>query len=824
MKIILKYIFTNVKERKTRTAVMLLSILLSSALLFVSFSIGASYESAQRKMARGMAGSATLSVTKTDGEIKTSILPELSSIHASVGMVEGTALYSENGYYETIDLIAADLPELYQINPPRLVNGGEITDFSGNQVILPDRFTSKYGIQKGDTITLQIGEQPISFAVAEIAAYDTVFLRHTRGATALVPLSTLSELLGLTEGYTEILVEPTKGISFDELKNELAALLPTEEYQVSEVIDEAQIAADARQKSMPFFLISFFSLTMSVFIIYGSYKVITLDRLPVIGTFRSIGATQKAVTGILLLESMLYGVIGGLIGIPAGTLVLKLILQGMGQSLSQGIEIPVVISPFSIILSFAAAVTVSLLSAWLPVRRASRLPIKDVVLGSVEERHVPRHFIVGIGVVLFAISMILPKLASQKLLYPAGGFSLLGLITATILLVPLLTNLISRGLESFFGAVFGNEGRLAARNMRDNKNVVQNITLLFISISAVIAITVVGNFVTAYVSDVFRDAELQGFADGYMEPQFVERVKNMEGIKKVLPLHVYKNQMQADGKMLSRLEATDNLDWYSSMMALQYTEEGMEEQAISAFAKQRAILLSEGCMERTGFMVGDTITLNGDAGENDYLIVGSFKSRATDVEAVIASSYASADFGASSYDFLAYTAADPEAIMIQIRSLFGETANWSRTVEEFNADALSTVGAFLQPMHSLTYFILLLAAVGVINNLLINYMQKRRSIAMYKSVGLSNRQNIKMTLIEGFSSGLIGAVIAIFVSYMEIKTIFLVAGPKIAMAPKLDAAIFLTAGGMGVVVTLIGSVVPIIKSRKMKLVEEIKFE
>ena len=92
------------------------------------------------------------------------------------------------------------------------------------------------------------------------------------------------------------------------------------------------------------------------------------------------------------------------------------------------------------------------------------------------------------------------------------------------------------------------------------------------------------------------------------------------------------------------------------------------------------------------------------------------------MEAVISSRWAADDFGASSYDFLAYTAVDPDAVMVQIRDLFGNTSNWSRTVEEFNTDALSTVGAFLQPMHSMTYFILLLAAVGVINNLLINYM------------------------------------------------------------------------------------------------------
>ena len=145
-------------------------------------------------------------------------------------------------------------------------------------------------------------------------------------------------------------------------------------------------------------------------------------------------------------------------------------------------------------------------------------------------------------------------------------------------------------------------------------------------------------------------------------------------------------------------------------------------------------------------------------------------------------------------------------------------------MEEFNTDALSTVGAFVQPMHSMTWFILLLATVGVINNLLINYLQKRRSIAMYKSVGLSNHQNTKMTLIEGFSAGLIGVVIAIFVSYMEIQTIFLVAGPKISTVPELDVVTFLAAGGMGILVTLLGSVVPIFKSRSMKLVEEIKFE
>ena len=825
MKIILKYILINGKEHKARTVVMLLSILLSSTLLFVSFSLASSYESAQEKMARGMSGSATVSI-HAPGEsdsLKIEDIPDLPLISAKVGMLKESCFYHENGYYETVDLIAADLSQLDEINKPRLLDGRELKDFSGRKIILPDRFTLKYGIKKGDKITLQIGGNPVCFEVAEIAAYDTVFLRKTRGATALLPLSTLSGLFNKTDGFNEILIKPAKGVSTADLINGLESVLPDGRFQVSEIINEVQIKGDARQKSMPFFLISFFSLTISIFIIYSSYKVITLDRLPVIGTFRSIGATQKAVTRILLLESLLYGCIGGLFGIPVGMAVLKLILHGMGKSLPQGIEIPAVITPFSIIASFTTAFAISLLSAWIPVCRASRLPIKEVVLGTVEEPSPPRHLIIGSGSILFLISIFLPKLVPENMLNLAGGFSLSGLIAATILIIPLLTNLVSIGLEWVYGLLFHNIGRLAARNMRDNKNITQNIILLFISISAVIAISVVGDFVNTYISDVFKGAELQGFADGQMTPEFVDQVKNMDGVHKVLPLFVYKNELHGNGVLFSRLEATDNLEWYNSMLALHYTKPLMEEQAVSAFAAKRSILLSESCLKRTGLTVGDTLTLSNGSVAASYVITGSFKSRATDVEAVIPGSYAAIDFGMKNYGFLAYTATDPDGVMIQIRDLFGNTPNWSRTVKEFNADAQSTVGAFLKPMHSLTYFILLLAAIGVINNLLINYMQKRRTIAMYHSIGLSIRQNRRMTVIESFSCGMLGAAISIFVSYMEIRTIFIVAGPKITMEPALSARTFLMAGASGILITLSGSVIPIFKSRQIKIIEEIKF-
>lgn len=825
MKIILKYIFTNIKERKIRTAVVLLSIVLSTVLLFVSFSIGLSYESAQRKMAKGMSGTATISVQSKNPDILTNLedIPDLNAIKSKVGVLESSAIYNKGGYYEEFSLIAADLIQLNKINKPRLENGNSITDFSGDKIILPNRFTSKYKIKKGDSITLQIYGKSYTFQVSDIASYDTVFLRHTRGVNALLPKETLSKIINKGSGYTRVLIESEEEMT-ENLVNKLSEELSTEKYMVSNTINETKIISDARQKTMPFFLISFFALTLSIFIIYSSYKVITLERLPFIGTFRSIGANEKTVTRILMLESILYGSIGGLIAIPIGIVVLNLMLHGLGNSLEQGISIPTVISPIGVIISVIVAIIVSSFSAYIPVKKASHLPIKNIVLGTVEEKNVSNRSILFIGSIMFILSVLLPRISPENTLYLAGGFSLLGLIVATIVLIPLITDIMSIVFEFVYKNILGNEGKLAARNMKNNKNIIQNITLLFISISAVIAISVVGNFVKTYITDVFRDAELQGFADGKMNEEFIEDVRHMDGIKNILPLYVMNNEISGNGVTLSRLEGTDNIKLYNSMFGINYTNFEIKKQVIEAFNDKRSVILNEDTLKKVGLSIGDTITLSNDKYDFSYKIVGSFKSRANDVEAVIPSHYAVNDFDKTNYGFLVYTAVNPDAVMIQIRDLFGDTYNWSRTVEEFNNDSLNTISSFLSPMNKMTYFIFLLATVGIINNLLINYIQKRRSIAMYKSIGLSNKQNIKVTLIEGFTSGLLGAVIGIVISILEIQTIFIVAGPKISMKPDLDFKTFIIVGLLGIIVTLIGSIVPIIKGKKMKLIEEIKFE
>ncbi len=832
MKIVLKYIINNIKDRKMRTAVMLLSIILSTTLLFVSLSIGESYSEAQKKMSRGMAGNAELSISlksniqDTKNLITTDVISRFSSIRHVVGIVETGALYKKDGYYENFDMIAADLTELSKINKPRLVNGGEITNFTGNIIILPERFTSKFDIEESDPFVIWINGKEYEFVVGPIAAYDTIFLRHTRGTNALVPLETLSAILGSGDGYNRLLIEPAQGLETSDLQAELNEKLP-EQYTVSRIVNETQVEASAREKSLPFFLISFFSLTMSVFIIFSSYKVITLERLPVLGTFRSIGATKRTVKNILMLESFVYGGLGSLLGILIGPTILQLLLNGISNTLSQGVDIPMIISPINIIIPCAVTIFVSVLSAILPIKRASKLPVKDIILGTVEEKTVSRRKLIMMGVVVFVLSIILPCIGqcmAEKVLFLSGGLSITGLLVATIILIPIFVSGISSILERIYGATLGNEGRLAARNMRGNKNINQNITLLFISISAIIAIATVGNFIQVYIGDVFKGAKLDGFTQAPMTHQFVKKISQLDGVDEILPVHVLNNQISLDGSKLTCVECTEDIAEYADMFAMTYENERDRKQIEEVFKDGRNILMSSDCMKRLNIKVGDTVLLSLGSKSYQYFVLGSYKIRFTNKEAIIPSYCATEDFGVHNYGIVAYTSCKPDAVMVQIRDLFGNKNHWSRTVEEFNNDALGTINAFFQPMRNLTWFILILATVGIINNLLINHIQKRRTIAMYKSIGMSDSQNIIMTIIESLSVGLIGALIAMIVSWLEIRTIFLVAGPRISIRPELKLSTFLIAGALGICITLIGSVVPIIKNKNMKLVEELKFD
>jgi len=94
-----------------------------------------------------------------------------------------------------------------------------------------------------------------------------------------------------------------------------------------------------------------------------------LERIKEIGLRRSLGAFQSDITLQFLFEAIFISLMGGVIGVILGVI--------SAHTIASYADIPTVISPLSIILSFGVAASVGLIFGLLPARRAARLdPIK----------------------------------------------------------------------------------------------------------------------------------------------------------------------------------------------------------------------------------------------------------------------------------------------------------------------------------------------------------------------------------------------------------------------------------------------------------------
>jgi putative ABC transport system permease protein len=102
-----------------------------------------------------------------------------------------------------------------------------------------------------------------------------------------------------------------------------------------------------------------------------------LEKKRTFGLLRAVGMTRGQVTRMVVLESVLLGAAGGIIGLAAG-MVTALFIQLSSQPLL-GHPVSVTFRPAVVAANLAAAVAVTALAAWLPARRAVRMDLLEAI-------------------------------------------------------------------------------------------------------------------------------------------------------------------------------------------------------------------------------------------------------------------------------------------------------------------------------------------------------------------------------------------------------------------------------------------------------------
>jgi len=126
---------------------------------------------------------------------------------------------------------------------------------------------------------------------------------------------------------------------------------------------------------------------ISVVVVSNAFRISATERLRQFGILKSVGATRRQIRQTVIYESIFLA----LLGIPIG-LIVGFVVQGIGIQVANYFLSTIIgaystetlqftISPAIIIASILVSFVMAILAAWLPARKAAKVPAIDAIRG-----------------------------------------------------------------------------------------------------------------------------------------------------------------------------------------------------------------------------------------------------------------------------------------------------------------------------------------------------------------------------------------------------------------------------------------------------------
>lgn len=831
MSVIIKFTLRNIKEKKLRTFLILISIILSSALFFASTAISTTAEKMIMERIQKYFGSADIMVNAGEKAKTGFVSPALLDAYKDrvkyiVGLVWGNGEYKCKDETVQVNVQGIELEDLEKMNPIVLERQSGLYPFKGNKAIIGKGMAEKYGLKPGDPIGINMSGSKKWFIVSAVSQPVGPFAEDGESTYIIVPRETMAEFYGAKGKVSVLYVGLEDSSKQDLMVQELSQAYPM--YRISPTIPKAMLKSQTQELSTTFLVMVVFVLILSMFIIYTSFKVIMAERLPVIGTFRSIGATKKMTNRVLMLESLIYGVIGGALGDVLGIGVLKLIINQIIPSWMSNIKAQTYFTPGQLIMAFSVGVVLALVSSFLPIRKVAKIPVKDIVLNAIEKRSKKKKWKTVLGICFLILGLAGPFLVPKNAAVAVDMICMFLLVPAVVLLVPHITNGFLKVFKKIYAGTFGNEGVLAAQNLRDNKNILNNIILLGISIAVLLMINIISdsmaNDIVNYYKDYKYDINVWVWP---MDRSTESRLIAVDGVEGTYGIYE-KNNTEVVGKN-TEIKCIQSADKMKMLDYLVLATDGGPEKLLEKLEEGRNIIISDIFKEERRITLGEYLKLKTERGILPYKVVGFFESdRYEGSYAFIAERYLKYDMSLKNYsDLYIKTNKDPEEVAKKIQEKFKRQHPWVRTMNQMIKQNMENSNKILGIFKGFGIMALIIGVFGVFNNLIISFIDRKRSLAILRSVGMNKSQTLKMIFIEAFTGGLIGGSVGIITGLLLIWGVCKLLE---ALGGRMDNFIRISwltlAGSMlaGVIITIAASVSPALKSSKLNIIEAIKYE
>ncbi|MFE6285913.1 FtsX-like permease family protein [Streptomyces sp. NPDC057877] len=735
-------------------------------------------------------GSSDTGETTSDNG-KPPVMP--ASVLDRVGEVDGVKSAEGTVFSTSVTVIDADKDSLspssgaptivgnWNRNDARTMTVAEGAAPRGPDQVMVDSDTAdKHDLKLGDEIGIIT---VVGTHQAKISGFADFEVTNPGAAIFYLDTKTAQQaLVGESGVYTNINVTAASGVTDAQLKKDVTAALDGG-YKVQTAKEIADANAEEVQGFMgviKYAMLGFAGIAflVGVFLIINTFSMLVAQRTREIGLMRAIGSSRRQVNRSVLVEALLLGLFGSVLGVGAGVglaIGLMKLMGAMGMNLSTD---DLTIAWTTPVIGLVLGVVVTVLAAYLPARRAGKVS----PMAALRDAGAPADAKAGViravlGLLLtgggaFALYLCADATkASEGALWLGAGvvLSLIGFVV----IGPLLAGGVVRVLSAVLLRIFGPVGRMAERNaLRNPRRTGATGAALMIGLALVACLSVVGSSMVASATEeldksVGTDFIVQSDSGQLITPQAVEAARSADGVERITEYKWLEADYKTpDGKVLKDTDITAADPTYAQDLRVETVEGNLAD----AY-RPDSMSVHEDFAKDHGISIGSKITVTFEgASAPAELTVRAITSSEAVIDA--GSKYTAIDTLAKyvpadrmpldSLVFVTAKEGQQEAAYTSLKTaLDGYPQYTVRDQTDYKEALKDQIGQLLNMIYGLLALAIIVAVLGVVNTLALSVVERTREIGLMRAIGLSRRQLRRMIRLESVVIALFGALLGL---------------------------------------------------------------
>ena len=731
-----------------------------------------------------------------------------------------------------VDPQTAQSVRIYLIQP-----GGRFLHPGDSQAaVIAQSLADAYGVRLGGTIAFPSVNGNVPLTVVGLLPTRT----SPGNEEVLVTLPEAQALTGQPGQINtiDITLNTADPARRNEIVSGIAAALGSE-YQVGALEAGSELIAALRLGQAAFNLFGLLALFMGGFIIFNTFRTVVAERRRDIGMLRALGASRRTIVGMILIEGLLQGGLGSVVGLLLGYLLGAGIVRLSAIPFSSFIHLQIgapVVSPTLVLVSILLGVGITLLSGLVPALNASRVTPLDALRPSQVEVELRRSRWTALTAGLVLLVLALLALFSRNLAWIDVGCFLL--LIGLILLAPALLGPITSAFGRLINPAYARQGigELAQNNLnRQPGRVVITASATMIGMAIIVGLggmtSSIGGMVTHVAhtslgSDyIFVPPSISVWSgDLGASPDFAAQLEAIPGVDAVTTLRYAGGTV--NGIQVSFL-GLDPLT-YPRVAGLDFSQGGPA--AYAALGAGRAMIVNGAFLSSTGTTAGETVAVQTSNGSQDYRIVavGTDLLNAKVTTAFVSQASLAQDFGVHEDVFLQLNlkpgvklaTVDP-----QIRQAAGRFPQFTViTAKSYIDQMLKLLNAAFTGLYILLAFLTLPSLIAMLNTMAISVIERRREIGVLRAVGATRSQVRRLVTAEALLLAAVGTAFGILAGLYLGTVIVGALSTLFPLGYAFPLAGILAAIATGLIFGALAAYIPARQAARLQVVEALRYE